>query len=498
LNQVEGVKKKALKSAKWMIVTSVFSMFCSYASNILLGRISPETLGIYSAVNVFISSLTTFVGMGGAVVLSNFLPKMDSEIQKRQLLHTYIAMSFGMYIVFVAVILIFPKMNLLLSGGLDGAEKWVALIVVAPLYIVMTVISYLLIALLEARISNIMSKLYAILLPFVLLSVYLVDRELLEQKLVSIVFSSVIVSNILAIILGVSFIKKEKIISKARGFYVPRGFFFFSITTFMQALFSFLYLNADKMFLISLEDMGQLGYYHAIISIYTLVDFVPSLLGNVTTPYFSNILKVGNKKDVKESYERIEKYMLFFLVTCIIGVITLSDVALNMFGEGYVTYKYLLIILLVARCISALGFTNTPMLIVMEKNWLRLLNGALQVFIQFSITFICINKLGILAVVLGRTIGVCIAQIMPQLMMKYRSGYHIRISKAYYSGVICTLLLGIIQVALDLNLAISILSAVISWFIFLIGGRFKKEDFVSIFNMVFRKRGLEDGSKGND
>ena len=90
---------------------------------------------------------------------------MDSGIQKRQLLHTYIAMSFGMYIVFVAVILIFPKMNLALSGGLDGAEKWVALIVVAPLYIVMTVISYLLIALLEARISNIMSKLYAILLP---------------------------------------------------------------------------------------------------------------------------------------------------------------------------------------------------------------------------------------------------------------------------------------------------------------------------------------------
>lgn len=487
MNQVNEVKKKALKSAKWMVITSVLSMFCSYASNILLGQISPETLGIYSAVNVFISSLTTFVGMGGAVVLSNFFPKMDSDVQKTQLLHTYIAISFGMYLVFAAVIVIFPEMNVLLSGGLDGAAKWVALAIMAPLYIAMTIISYLLIALLEARISNIMSKLYTMLLPVVLLIVYLVDKSLLETQLALIIFCSVILSNILAIILGVSFIKREKVICKARGFHVPKGFFFFSITTFLQALFSFLYKNADKMFLISLNDMGQLGYYQAIISIFTLVEFIPSLLGNVTIPYFSNILKVGNKKDVEESYERIEKYMLFFLVSCVIGVITLSDVALNMFGKEYVSYKYLLIILVVAKCISSLAFTNTPMMVVLEKNWLRLINSALQILIQFSITFICISKLGILAVVLGRTIGVCTAQIMPQLMIKYGSGYHIRISKAYYSGIICAAILGILQVAFDLNLTVSILIGIIGWCVFLIGGRFGKKDFASMLNMVLKK-----------
>ena len=487
MDQVNEVKKKALKSAKWMVITSVLSMFCAYASNIILGQISPETLGIYSAVNVFISSLTTFVGMGGAVVLSNFFPKMDSDVQKTQLLHTYIAISFGMYLVFAAVIVIFPEMNVLLSGGLDGAAKWVALAIMAPLYIAMTIISYLLIALLEARISNIMSKLYTMLLPVVLLIVYLVDKSLLETQLALIIFCSVILSNILAIILGVSFIKREKVICKARGFHVPKGFFFFSITTLLQALFSFLYKNADKMFLISLNDMGQLGYYQAIISIFTLVEFIPSLLGNVTIPYFSNILKVGNKKDVEDSYERIEKYMLFFLVSCAIGVITLSDVALNMFGKEYVSYKYLLIILVVAKCISSLAFTNTPMMVVLEKNWLRLINSALQILIQFSITFICISKLGILAVVLGRTIGVSTAQIMPQLMIKYRSGYHIRISKAYYSGIICAAILGILQVAFDFNLIVSILVGIIGWCVFLICGRFRKKDFVSMMNMVLKK-----------
>ena len=487
MNQVNVVKKKALKSAKWMVITSVLSMFCAYGSNILLGQISPETLGIYSAVNVFISSLTTFVGMGGAVVLSNFFPKMESEIQKTQLLHTYIAISFGMYIVFVAVILIFPEMNLLLSGGLEGIAKWVALLVMAPIFITMTIISYLLVALLEARISNIMSKLYTMLLPGVLLTVYLVNKRLLESHLALIIFFAVIVSNILAITLGVAFIKREKAIIRGRGFYLPNGFCFFAITTFMQALFSFLYKNIDKMFLISLEDMGQLGYYQAIISIFTLVEFVPSLLGNVTIPYFSNILKIGNKKDVEESYERIEKYMLFFLVSCIIGVISLSDIALSMFGKEYLEFKYLLIILVVAKSIASLGFVNTPMMIVLEKNWVRLINGTLQIVIQFSITYLYISKLGILAVVLGRVIGVCASQILPQLTTKYRSGYSIKISKAYYSGIICSVILGVIQIALNPNIGYSIVIGVIGWSVFLIGGRFNKRDFTSMINMVLKR-----------
>ena len=201
--EVGAIKRKALKSAKWMVLTSIFSICCSYVSNILLGQISPETLGIYSAVNVFISSLTTFVGMGGAVVLSNFFPKTDSEVQKTQLLHTYIAVSFGMYAILIAVILLFPQMNNLLSGRMEGAIKYVALFIMAPICVAMTVISYLLIALLEASISNIMTKLYTMLLPIVLLVVFLIDKGLLERHLALIIFLSAITANILAIILGV-------------------------------------------------------------------------------------------------------------------------------------------------------------------------------------------------------------------------------------------------------------------------------------------------------
>ncbi len=486
-NNVNVIKTKALRSAKWMIITSVASMFFSYLTNVLLGNLSPEILGVYSAVNVFISSLTTFVGMGGAIVLSNYFPKMNSAEERTRLLKTYILMSVAMYVVFVLTILLFPEVNVLLSGGLSGAPKYISLFVMAPIFITMTIISYLLTAMLEARISNIMSKLYTCLLPVVLLVCRILDKSIIENHLTLIVFFSIIFANIGAIILGVVFIKREGVMVKAEGIYVPKGFFVFSLTTFMQALFSFLYRNADKMFLISLGNLGQLGYYQSIISILTLVEFIPSLLGNVTIPYFSNILKIGKSDEVVNSYERIEKYMLFFLVSCVLGVISLSDVALGMFGKDYIEYGYLLMILLLGKCIASLGFTNTPMLVSLEKNWIRFFNSMLQIIIQFTITFFTINNLGILGVVLGRVVGVCCAQIYPQIYLLLKSGYKIKISSAYFAGIACVLSVCVLKIMFELNVALSVAVGVTGWILFAVLGGFKKRDFVSMFNMILKR-----------
>lgn len=486
-SSVDKVKNKAVKSAKWMIVTSIISMIFSYVTNIILGNISPEILGKYSAVNVFISSLTTFIGMGGAVVLSNFYPKTNSNVEKTQLLKIYVLMSFMMYIIFVIAVTFFPDINLLLSGGLKGNIAYIALFVMAPIFITMTIISYLLTAMLEARLSNIMTKLYALILPIVLIVLQLINPSIIEHNLIAIVFSSIITANIIAIVMGLSFIRKEKIIAKNSGMKIPYGFIPFVVVTLLQAIFSFLYRNADKMFLLSLGDMGQLGYYQSIISILTLVEFVPSLLGNVTIPYFSNILKLGEKKEIETSYERIEKYMLFFLVTCIIGTIAFSDVALSMFGADYVDYKYLLIILVAAKCISSLGFTNTPMMIVLEKNSIRLINSALQIGLQFAITFFTINKLGILGVVLGRTVGVCVAQIIPQLVIRFKSGYDIKISTSYFSGVFFVLVFSFVEIYYNINILCSIICGIVIWICFLFFGKYTKKDFISMLNMIIRR-----------
>jgi hypothetical protein len=103
------------------------------------------------------------------------------------------------------------------------------------------------------------------------------------------------------------------------------------------------------------------------------------------------------------------------------------------------------------------------------------------------ITICTIKSLGILGVVLGKSLGSCVAQIMPQLMIKYRSGYAIRISKAYFAGIIVAFCLGLIQVVWSPNAMISILFGIIGWISFLIGGKFNIHDFQSMLNMIFKK-----------
>lgn len=487
MSEINSVKRRAIKSAKWMVITSVISMLSSYVTNIILGNISPEVLGTYSAINVFISSLTTFVGFGGAIVLSNFIPKTESSEEKTRLLYTYTALSFALYGVLTAAILLFPELNMLLCGGLTGVPQYIALFVLAPIFVIKTVLSYLLVGLLEARMSNIMTKLFTFILAITLVILLILNPALIEKHLAIVVFLTAILGNLLAIILGFAHIKKEKVLVKTSGFYVPSGFWEFCFLTFLGAIISFLYRNADKMFLISLGDMGQLGYYQAIISVLTLVEFVPQLLGNVTIPFFSNLIKMGDSKEIEESYERIEKYMLFFLISCVLAVIALSDIILGMFGPDYIDYKYLLIILVCAKCISCLDFTNTPMLIVLEKNRIRILNGVGQILIQFAITYLTIDKLGILGVVLGRVIGICIAQIVAHLIVRYQSGYNFRLSKAYYAGILCAVAIGVIELQIDMHAVMSILLAFFAWLLFLLFGRFTKKDFKSMISMVLKR-----------
>jgi O-antigen/teichoic acid export membrane protein len=479
---VRDIKIKALSNARWMIVISVVSVLCAYITNLILGNISPETLGIYSALNIFLSSLTAFTVPGGPVVLSSLCPKIYDKGKKGGLFNAYAALSAIMYGVFIVVMLTVPQ----LSGPMErtGSIRYTAFFIMAPVFLAMTLVSCLLTSALEARISNLMTKSGALLLAAVLTVCAAADSSIIEKYLPRIFVACTVSANLLALFAGLLYVKKHKIIAFQKMLYIPKGFWPFVMTSFLLSIQSFLYRNADRMFVALLGSMNQLGYYQAIISVLMLVEYVPSLLGNITIPYFSEISGSG-AGEVVRSYENTEKYMLLFLLSIALGVMGLSGPLLSMFGEGYTDFRYLLIILIAAKCVSSRGFMNTPMLIALEKNRVRLLNGTAQTIIQFVITLLTIGRLGILGVVLGRTAGLCLSQIAPWYVVRYKSGYNIRLSRAYRCGVPLVCAYGLLCALSGLADAILIAAGIAVWLVFLRLGGFGKSDLPVIKRLIF-------------
>lgn len=428
-----------------------------------------------------------FVGLGGAIVLSNYIPKANNDYERLNIFYTYSVLTTIMYCIFVIVLFSFPNVSNIFIGEMSKQNKIISIFIMAPFFVAMIVISYLLTSLLEARISNIMSKINTLILPLGLIGLYFINKDYLLNNITLIVLIVYSLSNVISIVIGLIYIRKNLKINTKPKLYIPNGFVSFTTYSFIQAIFTFLYRNIDKMFLLTLGNLNQLGFYQAIIAVLTAVEYLPSLLGNVTIPYFSSIIKHADKKIVVNSYEKIVRYMLLFLVSFTLGVMAISEFIMLTFGEEYLPYKYLLVILLVSKCTSSLGFTNTPMLIVIEENRLRFINSLMQIAIQFTITYFTINKIGILGVVLGRVIGVNIAQIMPQLIIKYKSGYDVQISRAYFAGAFSSISYGAILITFDLNLILSITIGICFWIAFIILGSYSLRDIRSIKSLMFAK-----------
>ena len=64
----------------------------------------------------------------------------------------------------------------------------------------------------------------------------------------------------------------------------------FSATSTAAMVFSFLYVNFDRMCVLGLQDIKGLGKYQAVISLVMLVEYVPKLLQIVFIPVFSSLL----------------------------------------------------------------------------------------------------------------------------------------------------------------------------------------------------------------
>jgi O-antigen/teichoic acid export membrane protein len=448
-------KAKAVNSAKWLVIISLASSVCAYFSTVLLGRISPEALGQYSLIQVFINFSTTCICFGGAVILGRYIPQEDDLVKRSRIFWGYVYMVVTMYVLYACALLFIPNFYLLLVGEEARSFQIMNVLLVLPMLITSVVISYFLLAVFEAKAANLIGKSFTIVLPIIIFAVGIINRPYLASNIKRVIFLALLIVEISAFLFGFRYINKKKLIKASFKPLYPEGSFQFLCYTFFMSFFSFVYQNVDKVFLASLGSMGQLGYFQAIIQIVTLIELIPSVLRNVTIPYFSVVIKSGVQEEIKRSYHYIERYCVLFVATACFGVMALSKPFLMIFGSDFAEYRNMLTFFLAAKVISSRGFVNTPMLVNLDKNNIRFLNSVIQITLQLSIIFLLIEYNGLLAVILARIIALLVAQILPQYILR-KSTLSIKISKEYIVIVIFSVIYAVVLYLIDISALIDI------------------------------------------
>lgn len=485
-----SVNVKALNSAKWLMLVGALSSVCSMLITTILGRISPSLLGKYSLVISFLNLTTTIVCMGGSVILSRYIIRAEDIVIRTRLFFTYIYLVLIVYFLFAVILFLCPDVYSVFVGDVDKNIKVFSIFCMIPVYAAVTVISYLLTALLEAKISKIIGCLYSVGMCVVCIILYIADSELLNEYIYIISFSTILCMNVIALIIGVIYIKKNQLLCFGLGSFKPliyKGSFIFVLCTLGQAILVYLNGNFDKIFLSQLSGLGQLGFYQAILYIVAIVELVPKLLGDITIPFFSSIIGAEDTERVRENYKKIEKTFILFLATAVFGMIAVSDLLLAIFGEEYMKYKDALVIMLSGILLSSRGFLNTPMLVNMDKHIWRLINSILQVAIQIVMIYFLIGKIGLYAAILAKTVTVIMAQFLPQYIIN-KSKYHIGFSKQYIIAAICVCFLCFIIIVFKFGFIMNIASSISIYIIFFFGAGYSIRDLANELKKLWLSR----------
>ena len=388
------IRQRSIKGAKWLILMNGMGMPAAFLIALLLGRAGPAALGYYALAQILIGVITTFVIYGGPAVLAVFMPKIPNAGDRGRFLFSYTLILFAMMVVALGLFWMLPSaFEFLLQRDFDmrnyGWFMLLALVIVSAETLANSANGLMLIKV--TAVARQMMR--TILLPLVAI-LFFWKREILVAYGMQCILGGFFAGYLVSAAICVYGLSREHRFRMAAGWFLPRGFWGFSLTTMLATIFTFLYGNFDRMAVLSIQDVAGLGMYQAVISLSMLIGLVPQMLGSTLVPMFASLLATGKIDAVLKAYGMLQRIGSILMTAAALFLISYSSELLSLFGNTYSSYDYLLSLFSVQYVVTSLHFGNTPILTAYEKNTFRLSVSTVQIFIQITGTILFIKSFG--------------------------------------------------------------------------------------------------------
>lgn len=473
----DEVIQKSVSGAKWAVILSMAALPIGFIINIILGRVSPEALGIYGLLNIFILSITTFILFGGGSVIIKYLPEIDKDKQVSFLVSNLLIISL-IAIFAIGLIHLYPQILELIFGQALPLGILPYLIIFIPIIILYSVFDYALNGLMEIKTSVVIRQII-VYGNFVVFSIlFLFCKDFFCEHSWTIIwglsFVFYLILGLLALFLTTRKMKitssdksiskncdrecsgvtdGEKInlyepswsfrtVSKLRNFkfYLPKRFWSFALFVHLSTILVFAYDKIDQLIILNYFSIRELGLYYAALQTAMLIRFVPMLLGSVLLPTFSNLLASNEIGLVQKGYREVIRYNTLMIVPAALFCIFFSRQIMGLFGGVYVQSHLVLVVLGMCFMVSSVGSVTPSLIIAKGGAGVNLLNSGIQIVFQFILMFFLIDRMGVLGLAIGRGAGVVLAQIGLIFIVCRLLDMDIKMPRAYIISI-CTAIL---------------------------------------------------------
>jgi O-antigen/teichoic acid export membrane protein len=333
---VGDIRRRTTSGVRAVIVLNLASLPLSFATNILLGRVSAEALGYYGAVLVMIGTYYTFGVFGGSLVFTRFVPGLERRDRLSFLLSyvTLVVLFYG-FLAWIVPLTAGDYLHAWLGRlGVPSAAlaAWILLASVP-----MGFTSYFLYATMRPAWAVVTEK-TVIAVFFLAAAAGVVGwRDRLSGDPAGYVWTAALWTYALASAVGLLLVART---AEARDaprlrWLIPVGFWPAVSYTLFANLVSFVYATLTPTLVLLWLDVASLGHLHAAMRYVAVLDFVPAAVASVLVPSISQLAASGFREQGLVHMAAAVRTTLLLTTPAVLALILFSDDAMAVFGPQF-------------------------------------------------------------------------------------------------------------------------------------------------------------------
>lgn len=203
-----------------------------------------------------------------------------------------------------------------------------------------------------------------------------------------------------------------KILPPAAPDFPKRALFSYSSNMFLVNFTYFLTGQVNGLIVGAFLGANAAGLYSISNRLSQLIVFFLTAFNSVFASVISEFYHRGDIEDLKKLYSSVTRWIVSLTLPFFLWMVVYSSDLLRFFGEEYVQASSVFVVLSVGQLINALVGPNGLMLSMSKFQKIELLNGALMTVLNLGLSFLLIDKVGILGPALGGGLAVATLNIL--------------------------------------------------------------------------------------
>ncbi len=353
-------RERVLSGMRWSVWLSVLAVPCSAVINLILARVSPETVGTYGLLSVYIGLIIALLYFGGDTVVIRFIPEC-APVDRASFLVSYLTIVFCIVGGWLLFAWLCPRaLDLVLGHGRSSRSNFF-LLCLAPLPIAFYVVVAALKGMLEMRLAQTLAKLLTVISMVAYVVLFVFARELLSGHPTAVVWTVYVATSGLLALSGAR--RLFQLCGRPHlRFYLPEEFWWYAIDTQMVGAIRFLSGRLDYVLLLNFGGLALLGSYVAITAVATTVPLVSNLFMDTLLPSLTNMVSVRNSRGAGQVFMMHMRLLFPITVAAGCALILLAVPATEVMGPKYRPFASLIVLMTAFQAIGSPGIHGGTLL----------------------------------------------------------------------------------------------------------------------------------------